>query len=47
MESRAARAARWEMDLSGGTERVPRRVWAGSMRVLFDMGVEVFDLLAG
>src|SRR5918997_5394309 len=45
VERRAARAARWEMDLSGGTYKVPWRVRAGSMRVLGVMAFEVVDLL--
>lgn len=40
VERSAAIAARWEMDLSGGTERVPTRVAAGSMRVLCCMVIE-------
>src|SRR5918998_3838049 len=46
-ERRAARAVRWEMDLSGGVCRVPLRVRAGSMRVLSAMASEDFDLLFG
>ena len=48
VERRAAKAARWEMDLSGGVCKVPRRVRAGSMRVLSGMVFsEGFDLLYG
>ncbi len=46
-ERRAAKAARWEMDLSGGICKVPWRVRAGSMRVLSGMASERFDLLFG
>ena len=37
LERSEIRAARCEMDLSGGTVMVPRRVLAGSMRVLSGM----------
>src|SRR5918998_3175603 len=46
-ERRAARAARWEIDLSGGTERAPRRARAGSTRVLSGMGFEGREFLFG
>src|SRR5918998_2383910 len=46
-ERREARAARWEMDLSGGTARVPLRVAAGSTRVLRGMVAEDREFLFG
>ena len=47
VERRAARAARWEIDLSGGTSIVPWRARTGSMRALVVMGLEDLDLLDG
>ena len=40
VERSAIRAARWEIDLSGGTAIVPRKALAGSMRVLTGIALE-------